>query len=53
MARDTSYTVDASRLHGVLDQPLFVAAAKVAERMGVKAYTIGGYVRDQLFGKPC
>ncbi|HRN36813.1 MAG TPA: HD domain-containing protein, partial [Flavobacteriales bacterium] len=53
MARDTSYTVDASRLHGVLDQPLFVAAAKVAERMGVKAYTIGGYVRDLLLGKPC
>ncbi len=53
MDRNPAYTVDPSRLHGVLDQPLFVAAAKVAERMGMKAYTIGGYVRDLLLGRPC
>ncbi len=47
------YTVDESRLQGVLDQPLFHATEHVAMRMGVKAFAIGGYVRDLLLGRPC
>ena len=51
-ARPT-HTVDQNRLNGVLDQPLFRAAEHVAARMGVKAFAIGGYVRDLLLGRPC
>ena len=40
--------MDESRLKGVLDQPLFQAAERVAARMGVKAFAIGGHVRDLL-----
>jgi tRNA nucleotidyltransferase/poly(A) polymerase len=47
------HTVDPERLAGVLDQPLFQAAERVAARMGVKAFAIGGYVRDLLLGRPC
>ena len=45
--------MDPERLIGVLDQPLFQAAERVAARMGVKAYAIGGYVRDLLLGRSC
>ena len=51
--RSTGHTVDTSRLSGALDQPLFQAAERVAARMGVKAYAIGGYVRDLLLARPC
>ncbi len=46
------HTVDESRLEGVLEQPLFRAATAVAGRMGVKAFAIGGYVRDLLLARP-
>jgi putative nucleotidyltransferase with HDIG domain len=45
--------VDVSRLDGVLEQPLFQAAGRVADRMGVRAFAIGGHVRDLLLGRPC
>lgn len=48
-----AHTVDPDRLTGVLDQPLFQAAERVAARMGVKAFAIGGHVRDLLLGRPC
>lgn len=51
VSQRSSYTVDESRLQGVLDRPLFQAATKVAERLGVKAFVIGGYVRDLLLGR--
>ncbi len=51
--RTTAYTVDTARLKGVAEQPLFQAAGDVAERMGVRAFAIGGYVRDLLLGRPC
>lgn len=47
------YTVDTAPLIGVLNRPLFQAAARVAAHMGVKAFVIGGYVRDLLLGRPC
>ncbi|MCO6483368.1 MAG: HD domain-containing protein [Flavobacteriales bacterium] len=42
-----------SRLDGVLEQPLFQAAGRVADRLGVRAFAIGGHVRDLLLGRPC
>lgn len=48
-----AYTVDPKRLEGVTDQPLFKAAGRVADRMGVRAFAIGGHVRDLLLGRPC
>ncbi|MBP8823469.1 MAG: HD domain-containing protein [Flavobacteriales bacterium] len=40
-------------MEGVLEQPLFLAAERVAARLGIKAHAIGGYVRDLLLGRPC
>lgn len=48
-----AYTVDPTRLEGVTDQPLFQAAGRVADRMGARAFAIGGHVRDLLLGRPC
>ena len=48
--RTTAFTVDTARLEGVTEQPLFQAAGHVADRMGVRAFAIGGYVRDLLLG---
>jgi putative nucleotidyltransferase with HDIG domain len=50
---NTAYTVDPVRLHGVTGHPLFQAAGRVAERLHMRAFAIGGYVRDQLLGRPC
>lgn len=33
-------------------KPIFGIISEEAARMGVKAYVIGGYVRDQLLGRP-
>lgn len=33
--------------------PVFAALQKAAESLGVRAYVIGGYVRDHLLGRPC
>lgn len=49
----TAFTVDAARLEGVTEQPLFQAAERVAAHMGVRAFAIGGYVRDLLLARPC
>lgn len=51
--RTTAFTVDPARLGGVTEQPLFQAAGHVAGRMGVRAFAIGGYVRDLLLARPC
>ncbi len=53
MAEPIAYSVDVSRLDGVLEQPLFQAAGRVADRLGVRAFAIGGHVRDLLLGRPC
>ncbi|MEB2342073.1 MAG: HD domain-containing protein [Flavobacteriia bacterium] len=36
-----------------MEQPLFQAAGRVADRLGVRAFAIGGHVRDLLLGRPC
>jgi poly(A) polymerase len=53
MSPTHAYTVDPGRLEGVSDRPLFQAAGRVADRMGVRAFVIGGHVRDLLLGRPC
>ncbi|HEY0978994.1 MAG TPA: HD domain-containing protein [Flavobacteriales bacterium] len=53
MPRNHAFNLDLRRIDGVVDQPLFLAAGRVAERLGVKAFAIGGYVRDLILGRPC
>ena len=36
-----------------LDRPVFKLVGEVAADRGVKAFVIGGYVRDCLLGRPC
>lgn len=36
-----------------LTHPIFEVIARAAEALGVEAYCVGGYVRDQLLGRPC
>ena len=36
-----------------LDNPLFGEISRIAARMGVEAYVIGGYVRDWYLRRPC
>ncbi len=36
-----------------LDRPIFKLVGEVAAERGVKAFVIGGYVRDGLLGRPC
>ncbi len=36
-----------------LDNPIFKIISEQAESMGVRAYVIGGYVRDYLLGRTC
>ena len=36
-----------------LDRPIFKLVGEVAADRGVKAFVIGGYVRDCLLGRPC
>ena len=38
---------------GFLEKPIFKIVSDVAERWGVKAFVIGGYVRDCFLGRPC
>lgn len=33
-------------------KPIFGVISEEARRMGVKAYVIGGYVRDRILGRP-
>ncbi|HQV53726.1 MAG: HD domain-containing protein [Flavobacteriales bacterium] len=51
--RTTSYTVNATHLDGVTEQPLFKAIATEADIQGIAAFAIGGYVRDLLINRPC
>ena len=51
--RTHSFTLDTSRLDGVLEQPLFRAVAAEAKEQGIPAFAIGGYVRDLILGRPC
>ena len=51
--RTHSFTLDTSRLDGVLEQPLFRAVAAEAKSQGIPAFAIGGYVRDLILGRPC
>jgi len=51
--RTHSFTLDTSRLDGVLEQPLFRAVAAEAKAQGIPAFAIGGYVRDLILGRPC
>ncbi|MFN6117743.1 MAG: CCA tRNA nucleotidyltransferase, partial [Flavobacteriales bacterium] len=53
MSRTSSYSVDPARLNGVVEEPLFKAVAEDALHQGIPAFAIGGYVRDQLIGRPC
>ncbi len=50
---NTRFTVDPSRLDGVVSEPLFAAIAAEAAAQAVPAFAIGGYVRDRLIGRPC
>ena len=34
-----------------LDRPIFGIVSAVAEKMGVRAFVIGGYVRDCFLGR--
>ena len=36
-----------------LDKPIFRIVSEVAGSMGVRAFVIGGYVRDCFLGRPC
>jgi putative nucleotidyltransferase with HDIG domain len=36
-----------------LDHPVFKIVSEEAERLGVDAYVIGGYVRDSILGREC
>ena len=47
------FTLDMSRLDGVMHQPLFRAVEVEAAARGIPAYAIGGYVRDLILGRPC
>ena len=38
---------------GFLDKPIFEIVSEVAAKRGVKAFVIGGYVRDCFLGRPC
>lgn len=38
---------------GFLEKPIFQIVSEVAERRGVKAFVIGGYVRDCFLGREC
>ena len=38
---------------GFLEKPIFHRVSDVAGRRGVKAFVIGGYVRDCFLGRPC
>ena len=51
--RTHSFTLDTSRLDGVLEQPLFRAVAAEAKAQGIPVFAIGGYVRDLILGRPC
>lgn len=53
MQRTHSFTLDTSRLDGVMEQPLFRAVAAEARAQGIPAFAIGGYVRDLILGRPC
>ena len=35
-----------------VDRPIFKIVSKVAAERGVKAFAIGGYVRDCFLGRP-
>lgn len=37
---------------GFLDKPIFKTVSEVAAEMGVRAFVIGGYVRDCFLGRP-
>lgn len=39
-------------LSEAIDGPVFEALGKAAQQLGLKAYVIGGYVRDHLLGRP-
>ena len=38
---------------GFLDRPIFAIVSEVAAKRGVKAFVIGGYVRDCFLGRQC
>lgn len=38
---------------GFLDHKIFNIVSQAAEKLGVRAFVIGGYVRDCLLGRPC
>ena len=38
---------------GFLDKPIFGIVSQVAQQTGVRAFVIGGYVRDCFLGRPC
>lgn len=48
-----AFTLDTGRIAEAIGTPLFDAVERVSVRKGVKAFAIGGYVRDLLLGRPC
>ena len=40
-------------IEGYLDRPIFKIVSDVARETGVRAFVIGGYVRDCFLGRPC
>lgn len=46
-------TSNPSRVIPALDKPVFRRIGRLADEMGVRAYVVGGYVRDYYLRRPC
>jgi tRNA nucleotidyltransferase/poly(A) polymerase len=37
----------------IIDNPIFARIGLAADRLGVEAYVVGGFVRDSILGRDC